>query len=549
MTTAIQLGFAAFLGLAVASFFFSGTQQRSATALVTGVVVVGIATVVTFLAARLRKWEHSILVITVLDFVALGLCRYGTLPDGGALSVAAFYPAIWLTLTYRTRGLVLATVLAVVTVTAPTLAIRAEGLTLAHVIVAAALPLSVFLGGRFVLGMTERLHASLANQSRLAAMSRESSGLLQSTLNNIDIAVNLIDDRGGTVVRNEAADRLIRQYGSDDGDGLHALVSIDGYFPDGVTPYRPSQSPIRRAMLGETIHDQLVLLGEPGEQQQAMAVSAYPLETEGALQGHVMVVAADVTSVQDLLRQSDSFVASVSHELRTPLTSILGYVDLAMDELEQLRSDARNGAAATLPALVRDTPALEYIEVVQRNSEQLLKLVEDLLLEQRMRSGELHIARREFDLVAFARRVLDSLRPAASARGTQLRLVAPEQLTLNADKHRIAQVIDNLVSNAIKYGGDDGDVETRLTSDQVGVTLQVLDHGPGMTADELATLFTPFARGKRAIDSAQPGTGLGMSIVDRIVRAHGGTIQASSELGSGTTITVWLPHADERQDQ
>lgn len=124
--------------------------------------------------------------------------------------------------------------------------------------------------------MTERLHASLANQSRLAAMSRESSGLLQSTLNNIDIAVNLIDDRGGTVVRNEAADRLIRQYGSDDGDGLHALVSIGGYFPDGVTPYRPSQSPIRRAMLGETIHDQLVLLGEPGEQQQAMAVSAYP---------------------------------------------------------------------------------------------------------------------------------------------------------------------------------------------------------------------------------------------------------------------------------
>lgn len=310
------------------------------------------------------------------------------------------------------RGLWTAVGLIIATITIPTVLSRTLQFTFAQFVVVALLPLAVIMVGSLVLGMDARLRGLLAEQSRLTAMSRHSTELLHNTLNNIDVAVNLVDDSGATVVHNEAATRLIEEYAGDKSDGLRGLVSIDGYFPDGVTPYRSNQSPIRRAMRGETVRNQLVLLGEPATAQKAFSVSAYPLPSDGLLQGHVMIVAADVTAMQQLLRQRDDFVATVSHELRTPLTSILGYVDLAKDDLEQLRADVTAASAEQTAALVQDAPVADYLNVVQRNAEQLLKLVEDLLLEQQARRGQLHVSRREFELVAFARRIMESLRHA-----------------------------------------------------------------------------------------------------------------------------------------
>lgn len=174
-----------------------------------------------------------------------------------------------------------------------------------------------------------------------------------------------------------------------------------------------------------------------------------------------------------------------------------------------------------------------YLDVVQRQAEQVLKLIDDLLIEQQARRGQLHISRREFELVGFSRRVMESLRTAAALRGTKLRLVAPEELLVFADKQRIAQVLDALLSNAIAYGGDKGLAEVVLDANPTGVTLRVIDHGPGMPPDEVTQLFTPFIRGSQPGDDAERSSGVGLSIVERIVTAH----------GVGTTMTVWLPRA------
>ena len=540
---ATQSAFAVVLLVADIAYLLDGDSHNSVVCTAAGAVVLLLATLLATFEWKLPQATRSVLIIALLDFVALGLSRFGALPEGAAVSPLVFFPATWLVLAYRWRGLWASLVLVICSITIPSVFASTFGFDTAQLIVVAVLPLTVVVVGGLLLGMDARLRALLAEQSRLTEESQHSRELLHRTLNNIDIAVNLIDADGETVVRNEAGNRLIREYATNSDGSLRAIASIGGYLPDGVTPYKLSQNPIRRAMRGETVRNQLILVGEPSGPQKAFSVSAYPLSDAGQLEGHIIVVAADVTAMKQLLRQRDEFVAGLSSEVRAPLNSILGYVDITQDEVEQLREAAANLTHDELTEAVHETPVPGYLDVVQRQAEQVLKLIDDLLIEQQARRGELHISRREFELVGFSRRVMESLRTAAALRGTKLRLVAPEELLVFADKQRIAQVLDALLSNAIAYGGDKGLAEVVLDANPTGVTLRVIDHGPGMPPDEVTQLFTPFIRGSQPGDDAERSSGVGLSIVERIVTAHGGTIRATSEVGVGTTMTVWLPRA------
>jgi signal transduction histidine kinase len=524
---ATQGAFALVLLIADIAYFLDGDSHNSVACMAVGVVLLGLATLLAVFEWKLPRAAQSVLIIALLDFIALGLSRFGALPEGAALSPLVFFPATWLMLTYKWRGLWASVALVICSITIPSVFASTFGFDPAQLIVVAVLPLTVLVVGGLLLGMDARLRALLAEQSRLTEESQHSRELLRRTLNNIDIAINLIDASGETIVRNEAGDRLVKQYATNTDGSLRAIASIGGYMPDGVTPYKLSQNPIRRAMRGETVRNQLILVGDPTGPQKAFSVSAYPLRDEGQLQGHLIVVAADVTAMQQLLRQRDEFVAGLSSEVRAPLNSILGYVDITQDEVEQLREATASMTHDELSGAVRETPVPNYLDVVQRNAEQVLKLIDDLLLEQQARRGQLHISRREFELVGFSRRVMESLRTAAALRGTKLRLVAP----------------DELLSNAIQYGGEQGLAEVLLEGNPTGVTLRVVDHGPGMPPDELSQLFVPFIRGSQSGDGGERGSGVGLSLVDRIVSAHGGTIRATSEVGVGTTMTVWLPRA------
>jgi signal transduction histidine kinase len=224
-------------------------------------------------------------------------------------------------------------------------------------------------------------------------------------------------------------------------------------------------------------------------------------------------------------RLKDEFVALISHDLRTPLTSIMGYLELSMDD-------------ATIAADTRG-----YLEVVQRNSDRLLRLVNDLLFVARLEAGELDLNRLELGLAAIVRQSVEEAKPRAQDRGVELRAQVQEVPDVRADRGRMYQLLDNLISNAIKFTPEGGHVEVRLAARGARVRLEVADTGIGISPAEQAHLFERFFRASTATEHQIPGTGLGLYIANAIVDAHGGEIDVESEQGAGTTFVVELPVA------
>ncbi len=237
----------------------------------------------------------------------------------------------------------------------------------------------------------------------------------------------------------------------------------------------------------------------------------------------------------EALRLSDQvksdFVSSVSHELRTPLASILGYLEILssgeVGDLTELQS--------------------EFLDIIDTNSHRLLTLIDDLLTLSGLENGKLAMRFEAFDLSELIASGVQAERPALAERGLEIDLElpgAPVQIT--ADTHRLGQVVDNLLANAIKFTPDGGRISIRLTEADGLAELIIEDSGIGISEDDLARLFERFFRAGSATEQAIPGTGLGLAISKGIVEAHGGAIAVSSELGYGSTFTVLLPTAATR---
>ena len=224
----------------------------------------------------------------------------------------------------------------------------------------------------------------------------------------------------------------------------------------------------------------------------------------------------------DLLK--DEFVALVSHELRTPLTSIRGYLELVLDDADQLAVEHR-----------------EFLQIVDRNVDRLLHLVSDLLLVAQVDAGKLSFDWTSVDLVSLVTQCVQAAQPAAEDAGVELALSSTSSEPIVCDPSRIGQLLDNLISNAIKFTPDRGRVDVMVDASADPAVIEVRDTGFGIAAEDQAQLFERFFRTRSATDMAIAGTGLGLSIVKAIVDAHGGTITVESVEGSGTTFRVVLP--------
>jgi signal transduction histidine kinase len=221
----------------------------------------------------------------------------------------------------------------------------------------------------------------------------------------------------------------------------------------------------------------------------------------------------------------DEFVATVSHELRTPLTSIRGYLEIMRDEEEGLSEEGRG-----------------FLAIIDRNSARLLALVTDLLFIAQAEADRFELELSLFCPQELVDDAIASSQPLADAQQITLLADVEELAPVVGDRARIAQLLDNLVSNALKFTPPSGRVDVRLHRDAEGCTvLEVADTGIGIHKTEQSRLFERFFRTTTATKNAIAGTGLGLSIVKLTAEAHGGIASVESDEGIGTRFRVVLP--------
>jgi signal transduction histidine kinase len=341
------------------------------------------------------------------------------------------------------------------------------------------------------------------------------SALIDATLDGIC----LTDAHGNILISNKPLRKLVAELGlPPDGSVPERLIAI----ADSMTePERYRQRMEEIALdAGAASTDEFEIAGTG---RVFRGYTAPVPDAPGGFKGRIWTL-REVTADRELDRMRDAFVATVSHELRTPLTSISGFLEMLLDEEDALGESGR-----------------QYLDVIRRSTDRLHALVEDLLLIAQIEAHRIELELTQVDLAALARTTAESARPAAVERGVEIDVNVDSPPPVSGDIVRLGQVLDNLVSNAVKFTPEGGRVVITAEADGDAARVTVADNGIGIPADEQAQVFSRFFRASTATQQAIPGTGLGLAISRALVEQHGGTISFSSREGEGTEISVLLP--------
>jgi two-component system phosphate regulon sensor histidine kinase PhoR len=251
--------------------------------------------------------------------------------------------------------------------------------------------------------------------------------------------------------------------------------------------------------------------------------------------GDALVVLSDRTRERVVERMRADFVANVSHELRTPLASLIGFV-------ETLRGPAAD-----------DPPAQQrFLEIMAEQGARMNRLIDDLLSLSRIELTEHQPPSEPLDLTRLVQRMAAGFEPRLAERRVQLAMRIEDELPVVAgDADQLAQVLQNLLDNGLKYGKDGGVLSLEVALAQQGnrwpsrrgIVLSVGDQGAGIPREHLPRLTERFYRADKGRSRAVGGTGLGLAIVKHIVNRHRGQLLIESEVGKGTTVHIWLPVA------
>ena len=297
----------------------------------------------------------------------------------------------------------------------------------------------------------------------------------------------------------------------------------DGSEVDVSLTVSPIFDPLQRVTGAAVIARDITHLKRQQSQLQALLAKerAARADAEAAREA----LSAQNDRLRELDRLKDEFISLVSHELRTPLTSIRGYVELLLD-----------GGAGQLT----DDQG-RFLAVVDRNSKRLMHLVGDLLFLAQVEAGKLTLELGDVELDDVVSEAVEAAKPIADEKGITLEASVEPIPPMIGDRSRLAQVLDNLVSNALKFTTTGGTVEVEVSASNGEAVLEVRDTGIGIAPAEHAQLFDRFFRSTDATERAIPGTGLGLTIVKAIVERHEGKIEVESAAGEGTTMRVRLP--------
>jgi len=480
-----------------------------------------------FAASILVPWDQlppaSFLVIPYLDFVAVAFFREGIQLLLSSAGMLVLFPVFWICASgfAPKTAVVSSTVASLLIVWNP---IFQSGQVNPEALIRPLLFPFMILGFAIaVVVLTTSMdgqRATLEAKDRLLrtalADSQHRERLLETVVDTVGVGVVVVDANGNDRLMNatqEAFHALGRPDGSPDPEEKDLLL-----FGPARAPLAENARPVRRAVRGESFTNYQIWIGA-GEHARALSTTARIIRHDDNTTDGAVIAFHDVTDMVNALAAKDDFVANVSHEFRTPLTAIQSYLSLALET----------------PGL-RPQEVAQYLGIAERNAQRLGGLVSDLLT-----TASITVERTPVDVAKLLADSLSSAAPAAAAN--QLAVDAPphEPLVAMVDGVRISQVLDNLVSNAVKYSPDGGTLTVRAWADGTDLHCQVKDTGLGMNSTDQAGVFTKFFRAGSAVELGIPGIGLGLMISKTIIDTHGGTLSMSSEPGVGTTMTFMIP--------
>ncbi|MFT8244794.1 ATP-binding protein [Roseomonas sp. BN140053] len=255
-----------------------------------------------------------------------------------------------------------------------------------------------------------------------------------------------------------------------------------------------------------------------------LAAHVLPLEPPLADGGRLLILLADRTRARAVERMRADFVANASHELRTPLASLIGFI-------ETLRGPAEDDPVART----------RFLGIMAEQAERMRRLIDDLLGLSRIEVSEHQPPEGEADLVALAQAEAEAMTPILASRGVQLQLELHPAVARPAEAGQIAQVLRNLLENAVRHGREGGCVRLSVAPAEGGVLLAVTDDGPGIPREHIPRLTERFYRVDKGRSRTAGGTGLGLAIVKHVINRHRGRLTVDSTEGQGATFRVWLP--------
>lgn len=378
---------------------------------------------------------------------------------------------------------------------------------------AVALVLSALIGGR---------RRSLGVVARLQTKEPRHTGIAEAVLAHIPDPVILVNERSSVVEANEAAYRLL----------------------PGLKVEHPLSFALRSPDVLDGIEDVLetgiflkVEYSERVPTERTFEVHLGPLRMDAGsadVRSGVVLFFRDLTSARRLEAMRADFVANASHELRTPLASVLGFI-------ETIQGPARDDPKA------RD----RFLDIMRDQAQRMKRLIDDLLSLSRIEMRAHVSPTQPVDLTSIASHMVEMLSPLAQERGVVINATLPDHpVHVLGDRDELLRLMENLISNGVKYGESGGKVEVELRHIEAAdgqeasqVALSVQDYGPGIAPEHLPRLTERFYRVDVAQSREKGGTGLGLAIVKHIVNRHRGQFDIASEPGQGARFTVTLPRA------
>ena len=354
---------------------------------------------------------------------------------------------------------------------------------------------------------------------------------LEALVNTSPVGVLVFDAKTGDLVSlNQEARRIVRGLRAPGRSQAEILSVLTFRRPDG-REIPLAELPTERALKsGETVRAEEIIIQLPDGQAVTTVINATPIFSEAGAVVSVVATVQDMTPLEELERLRAEFLGMVSHELRTPLTTIKGSAATVL------------GASSALdPAEMR-----QFFRIIDEQADHMRGLISDLLDVTRIEAGTLSVAPEPTDLAALVDEAREAFLRGGARNSVEVDL-APDLPRIGADRQRLAQVLNNLFSNASKYSPDWSAIGVSASVQDTYVAISVSDEGRGVSAEGLPHLFRKFFRiDSDDLDRRIGGEGLGLAICKGIVEAHGGRIWAESEgPGLGTRFTFTIPAAYE----